>query len=94
MNAVQKSPGPPSLTTSRYIKEEPSALSSSSSSSVEAPLDFYAEIPSYELSLDEFEEFALARLKVRLHLLFFVTRSFIHILTVYVCVYSKKSGTP
>jgi len=64
MNAVQKSPGPPSLTTSRYIKEEPSALSSSSSSSVEAPLDFYAEIPSYELSLDEFEEFALARLKV------------------------------
>jgi hypothetical protein len=28
-------------------------------------VDMYADIPSLELSLDEFEEFALARLKVR-----------------------------
>ena len=28
-------------------------------------LNFYATPPSYELSLDEFEELALARLKVR-----------------------------
>lgn len=27
-------------------------------------VDMYAEIPSFELSLDEFEEYALARLKV------------------------------
>jgi len=30
-----------------------------------ASLSFYAEPPYFELSLDEFEEFALARLKVR-----------------------------
>jgi hypothetical protein len=30
----------------------------------EVTLDFYAEPPHFELSLDEFEEFALARLKV------------------------------
>ncbi len=28
-------------------------------------LDFYAQPPHFELSLDEFEEYALARLKVR-----------------------------
>ena len=28
-------------------------------------VDMYSEIPSLELSLDEFEEYALARLKVR-----------------------------
>lgn len=27
-------------------------------------INFYHEIPNFELSLDEFEEFALARLKV------------------------------
>ena len=27
-------------------------------------LDFYNDIPTYELQLDEFEEFSLARLKV------------------------------
>ena len=27
-------------------------------------VDFYEEVPHYELSLDEFEEYALARLKV------------------------------
>ena len=28
-------------------------------------VDMYSDIPSFELSLDEFEEYALARLKVR-----------------------------
>jgi hypothetical protein len=36
----------------------------------EVTLNFYAEPPHFELSLDEFEEFALARLKVS------ATRSF------------------
>jgi hypothetical protein len=35
------------------------------SSRNESTLNFYAEPPHFELSLDEFEEFALARLKVR-----------------------------
>lgn len=30
-----------------------------------AAISFYAEPPHYELSLDEFEEYAIARLKVR-----------------------------
>lgn len=32
-------------------------------------VDMYTEIPSFELSLDEFEEYALARLKVRCRLM-------------------------
>lgn len=31
-----------------------------------ADLNFYSNPPTYELSLDEFEQFALARLKVRI----------------------------
>jgi hypothetical protein len=39
--------------------------SSSSSSSSSSGADMYLDVPSFELSLDEFEEYALARLKVR-----------------------------
>ena len=31
-------------------------------------VDMYSDVPSFELSLDEFEEYALARLKVRIFL--------------------------
>jgi hypothetical protein len=29
-------------------------------------LDFYREVPSFEMQIDEFEEYALGRLKVKL----------------------------
>lgn len=38
---------------------------SASMSSSSADVDMYLDVPSFELSLDEFEEYALARLKVR-----------------------------
>ena len=37
---------------------------SSSASSSATDVDMYLDVPSFELSLDEFEEYALARLKV------------------------------
>lgn len=37
---------------------------SSASSSSATDVDMYLDVPSFELSLDEFEEYALARLKV------------------------------
>ena len=36
-----------------------------SSTGAAVDVDMYLDVPSYELSLDEFEEYALARLKVR-----------------------------
>lgn len=30
-------------------------------------LDFYREVPSFEMQIDEFEEYALGRLKVNLY---------------------------
>ena len=36
----------------------------SSASSSATDVDMYLDVPSFELSLDEFEEYALARLKV------------------------------
>lgn len=38
--------------------------SSMPSSSNSLDVDMYTDVPSFELSLDEFEEYALARLKV------------------------------
>ena len=38
--------------------------SSSSASGASSDVDMYLDVPSFELSLDEFEEYALARLKV------------------------------
>ena len=35
-------------------------------------VDMYLNIPSFELSLDEFEEFALSRLKVSRYTFFFI----------------------
>lgn len=37
---------------------------SSSAASSATDVDMYLDVPSFELSLDEFEEYALARLKV------------------------------
>ncbi len=37
-------------------------------------LNFYSTPPNYELSLDEFEELALARLKVRIYIVIVVER--------------------
>ncbi|KAL3822623.1 hypothetical protein ACHAXA_006408 [Cyclostephanos tholiformis] len=50
-----------SHTTSSYDAKNKRADGGSSSSS---GVDMYLDVPSFELSLDEFEEFALARLKV------------------------------
>lgn len=52
MNVVQSRP------VSSRITED------SASRATKQVIDFYRDIPSYELSLDEFEEYALARLKV------------------------------
>ena len=38
--------------------------SSSTAASSATDVDMYLDVPSFELSLDEFEEYALARLKV------------------------------
>ena len=46
----------------RPIKREPKKLSANSL--VQHTVNLYDEPPSYELSLDEFEEYALIRLKV------------------------------
>lgn len=51
MNVVQSRPS-----RNRMTEEKSSNKSQN--------VDFYQDIPSYELSLDEFEEYALARLKV------------------------------
>lgn len=51
MNVVQTRPS-----RNRVVEEK--------SSKKGQTVDFYQEIPQYELSLDEFEEYALARLKV------------------------------
>lgn len=51
MNVVQSRP-------SKKLEEEKSSKTSQK-------VDFYQDIPHYELSLDDFEEYALARLKVR-----------------------------
>lgn len=40
-----------------------------SGSSSSNDVDMYLDVPSFELSLDEFEEYALARLKVGLFVL-------------------------
>ena len=51
------------------IRSRPLSFSSSGqdaggSSSSSNDVDMYLDVPSFELSLDEFEEYALARLKV------------------------------
>ena len=46
----------------RPIKSETKKLSTNSS--INHTVNLYNEPPSYELSLDEFEEYALIRLKV------------------------------
>ena len=51
MNVVQTRP------VRNRLSEEPRAAK-------QQAVDFYQDIPSFELSLDEFEEYALARLKV------------------------------
>ena len=51
MNVVQSRP------VRNRVSEEPRATRQA--------VDFYQDIPNFELSLDEFEEYALARLKVR-----------------------------
>ena len=38
--------------------------SSTAASTAATDVDMYLDVPSFELSLDEFEEYALARLKV------------------------------
>ena len=45
---------------SAYGQDTGTTVGSSSSNDV----DMYLDVPSFELSLDEFEEYALARLKV------------------------------
>lgn len=46
---------------SAYGQDTGTSVGSSSSSN---DVDMYLDVPSFELSLDEFEEYALARLKV------------------------------
>ena len=48
----------------------------SSSTGAAVDVDMYLDVPSYELSLDEFEEYALARLKVRRFILQLIEASF------------------
>lgn len=48
----------------------------SSATGAAVDVDMYLDVPSYELSLDEFEEYALARLKVRRYLLQLIEASF------------------
>lgn len=48
------------LPLSSYGQDTGTSVGSSSSNDV----DMYLDVPSFELSLDEFEEYALARLKV------------------------------
>jgi hypothetical protein len=61
MNVVGVSRGPSSSSLRRGIggRERSDALN--------LELNFYSTPPNYELSLDEFEELALARLKVRIY---------------------------
>lgn len=54
MNVVQSRPS-----RSRVTEEKTSKKAQT--------VDFYDNVPQYELSLDEFEEYALARLKVILN---------------------------
>ena len=57
----------PILGSRSRIMDDKSRMMMDSSSNIE--LNFYLNPPSHELSLDEFEELALARLKVSFFLL-------------------------
>ena len=59
MNVAGRTP----LSSTRAI----SSLSPLGEQQTGMDVDMYLEAPSFELSLDDFEEYALARLKVRHH---------------------------
>jgi hypothetical protein len=46
-----------------------SGAGNSAAMTTSSDVDMYTDVPSFELSLDEFEEYALARLKVRFELI-------------------------
>lgn len=48
-----------------HVAVSPAPNNSTTAKSGLVDVDMYSDIPSFELSLDEFEEYALARLKVR-----------------------------
>lgn len=52
--------------------------SSSGGATSVSDVDMYLDVPSFELSLDEFEEYALARLKVRQEAVFANKHLFAH----------------
>lgn len=58
---------------SAYGQDTGTSVGSSSSNDV----DMYLDVPSFELSLDEFEEYALARLKVSDYCLIWLVQSYV-----------------